>query len=189
MRHRTTTTGALAALTAAGLTGLTALTVPAGSASAAPTGPTTGPATGPVTVRERGIVLECTGSFGHRPVYTSLYENDQHGNVIQVLVGRDGHRVGGSRGDADGFLYRRHLRGAMQVAGSRAVVSGTARGVGDAVPVSEEIDDAGQHITSTGTHRSLATHLRLTWKGRSAPLTCGTAFRYDLRVTTASTTG
>jgi len=177
---------ALATGLATGLAGLIGVAGP--SAADAADAPTTarGAAT---TTHERGIVLECTGAVGRRPVYTSLYENSQHGNVIQVLVGRADHRLGGSRSDADGFLHHRRVRGAMRVGPARAVVSGTARRVGDPVPVSEEYDDAGQHITVTGTHRSLATRLHLTWKDRTVPLGCATAFRYDLQVTRESTVG
>jgi hypothetical protein len=190
MRTRPTTTGALAALATAGVTGLTGLLGPglaAADAADAP-GPDRGAATS-TTTHERGIVVECTGTFGRRPVYTSLYENNAHGNVIQVLVGRDGHRVGGSRSDADGFLHHGRVRGAMKVGPGRAVVRGTAHAVGDPIPVSEEHDDAGEHITATGTNRSLATHLRFVWQDRRVPLTCATAFRYDLQVTRESTVG
>jgi hypothetical protein len=140
-------------------------------------------ATAPTTTtRERGIVVECTGSIHGRSVYTSLYENNRYANVLQVLVGDDENQVGGSREDRDGFLERGRVKAAMKVDGRRALVSGTAHKVGPRIPVSEEYDDAGQHITSTGFHRSLDTDLTLTWRGRTVPLDCDTAFAYRLKV-------
>ncbi|CAI9414248.1 hypothetical protein [Nocardioides sp. T2.26MG-1] len=137
----------------------------------------------PTTTRERGLVIECTGTIKGRPVYTSLYENDTVRNTIQILIGDDGHQVGGSRDTDRDFRDGRQVRGTLKVAGRRALVEGTARKVGERVPVHEEHDDAGQHITIDGFHRRLATDLRLTWKGASAPLTCDNAFVYDLQVT------
>ncbi|HEU5036174.1 MAG TPA: hypothetical protein VFT70_04160 [Nocardioides sp.] len=141
----------------------------------------------PTTTHERGIVIECTGTIDGRAVYASLYENRTFGNEIQVLVGDDNHQVGGSRQDPDGFLRKGRVRGTMTVGGDRAVVKGTAHRVGDRIPVSEEYDDAGQHITTTGVHRSLDTGLRLVWRGDTAPLQCDTAFAYRLKVVKEST--
>ncbi len=138
------------------------------------------------TTRERGIVIECTGTIKERPVYASLYENDTVRNTIQILVGDDGHQVGGSRDTDQDFRTGRKVRGTLAVGGSRAVVAGTARQVGERLAVHEEHDDAGQLITIDGFHRRLKTDLTLTWKGTSAPLTCAPAFRYDLRVTKES---
>ena len=179
MRTTQLITGSLAVVATSALIGR-------GTPASASTAPG---ASEPTTTREKGIVLECTGAFGRRPVYTSLYENSAHGNVLQVLVGRDGHRIGGSRPDADGFLDHRRVRAAMKVGHRRAVIRGTARSVGDPVPVSEEHDDAGEHITVTGTNRGLATRLHFAWQGRTVPLVCATAFRYDLQVTRESITG
>lgn len=164
-------TGALAVVATSGLIGLGA------------------PATAgePTTTRERGIVIECTGTIKHRPVYTSLYENDTVRNTIQILIGDDGHQVGGSRDTDRDFRDGRKVRGVLKVGSSRALVEGTARKVGDPIAVHEEQDDAGQHITIDGFHRRLKTGLTLTWKGASAPLACGPAFVYDLQVTKEST--
>ncbi|MBI2244699.1 MAG: hypothetical protein HYU55_12425 [Nocardioides sp.] len=164
-------TGTLAVVATSGLVGLAA------------------PATAgePTTTRERGIVIECTGTIKGRDVYTSLYENDTVRNTIQIVIGDDGHQVGGSRDTDRDFRDGRNVRGVLKVAGSRAVVEGTARKVGDRIAVHEEHDDAGQHITIDGFHKRLATDLTLSWKGASAPLECGPAFVYDLQVTKEST--
>jgi len=161
------------ALTLAAASGLIGLGIPASADE-------------PTTTRERGIVIECTGTIKDRPVYASLYENDTVRNTIQILVGADGHQVGGSRDTDQDFRTGRKVRGTLAVGGSRAVIAGTARRVGDRIAVHEEHDDAGQHITVDGFHRRLKTHLVLTWKGAHAPLTCAPAFHYDLRVTKES---
>lgn len=164
-------TGALAVVATSGLIGLGA------------------PATAgePTTTRERGLVIECTGTIKDRPVYTSLYENDTVRNTIQILIGDDDHQVGGSRDTDEVFRTGRKVRGTLKVGDRRAVVAGTARKVGDRIAVHEEHDDAGQHITVDGFHRRLKTDLTLTWKGATAPLTCDNAFLYDLQVTKEST--
>ncbi len=164
-------TGALAVVATSGLIGL-------GSPATA---------SEPTTTRERGIVIECTGTIKGRDVYTSLYENDTVRNTIQILIGDDDRQVGGSRDTDREFRDGRQVRGVLKVAGSRAVVEGTARKVGGRLAVHEEHDDAGQHITVDGFHKRLATDLTLAWKGASAPLECSNAFVYDLRVTKEST--
>lgn len=181
MRSTTHLTGALAVLATTGLLGLGG----AAHATASDTARTGDPS----TTHERGIVVECTGGIRGRHVYTSVYENNRYGNEIQLLLGTGDHRVGGSRTDDDGFRHGHRVRAAIRVAGHRAVVTGTARQVGDRIPVSEEHDDAGQHITVTGFHHSLDTDLTLTWRGAAAPLTCATAFAYRLTVTRESTVG
>ena len=166
MRSTQLITGALAVVATTALTGV------GGAAQAAET----------TTTHERGIVVECTGTIDGRDVYASLYENDTYVNVLQVLVGDDAGQVGGSRQDRDGFLDQGRVTAAMKVDGRRALITGTARRVGDRIPVSEEYDDAGQHITTTGFHRSLDTDLTLSWRGDRAPLDCATAFAYRLTV-------
>jgi hypothetical protein len=141
----------------------------------------------PTTTRERGLVIECTGTIKGQAVYTSLYESNVASNTIQILIGDDDHQVGGSRDTDADFRTGRQVRGTLKVAGGRALVEGTARKTGARTPVHEEHDDAGQHITVDGFHRRLATDLTLTWKDATAPLTCDNAFLYDLRVTKEST--
>jgi hypothetical protein len=136
----------------------------------------------PTTSHERGVVIECSGTVQGRDVHASLYENDTYANVLQILIGDDDQQLGGSREDRDGFVDHRQVRAALKVGGHRALVTGTARRVGDRIPVSEEYDDAGQHITTTGFHRSLDTDLALRWRGHTAPLDCATAFAYRLEV-------
>lgn len=135
------------------------------------------------TIRERGIVLDCHGTIAGRPVYASVYENDVYGNVVQVVVGERGDRVGNSRSTTEDFLVDREVRATVRVDGHRAVVLGTARRVGKRTPVHEQYDDAGHLVTVDGTHRRLRNDLRLRWAGNAADLSCGDAFAYDLQVT------
>lgn len=132
--------------------------------------------------REKGILLECSGTWRGEDVFASLYENNTYGNTIQVVIG-DGDVAGGGRETTVPFKDGRDVRGVLKLKGKRAVVEGTARAVGPKKPVHEEHDDAGQHITIDGTHRRLANDLTLTWKGTTVPLDCDNAFVYDLQVT------
>lgn len=139
----------------------------------------------PTTTNEKGILLECSGTWRGKDVYTSLYENSPYGNTIQIVI--DGGDVaGGSRDTTQAFKVGRDVRGVLKLKGKKAIVEGTARAVGSKTPVHEEHDDAGQHITIDGTHRRLANDLTLTWKGTTVPLDCDNAFVYDLQVTKES---
>lgn len=139
----------------------------------------------PTVTNEKGILLECAGTWRGEEVYASLYENNTYGNTIQIVIG-DGDVAGGSRDTTTAFKDGRDVRGVLKLKGKKAVVEGTARAVGKKTPVHEEHDDAGQHITVDGTHRRLANDLTLTWKGTSVPLDCDNAFVYDLQVTKES---
>lgn len=136
----------------------------------------------PTTTNEKGILLECSGTWRGEDVYASVYENDTYGNTVQIVIA-DGDVAGGGRETTRAFKDGRDVRAVMKLKGKRAVIEGTARAVGKKTPVHEEHDDAGQHITIDGTHRRLANDLTLTWKGTTAPLDCDNAFVYDLQVT------
>lgn len=139
----------------------------------------------PTTTHERGIVIECSGTYRGHEVYTSVYENNTVKNVVQVVIGDD-DGLGAIRETAAAFRTGRDVRATLPLDGKRAVIAGTARAVGAKTAVHEEHDDAGQYITIDGTHRKLATDLTLTWKKRTVPLTCDDAFVYDLQVTKES---
>jgi len=140
----------------------------------------------PTTTNEKGILLECSGTWKGEDVYASVYENNLYGNTVQIVIA-DGDVAGGIRETTKAFKDGRDVRAVMKLKGKRAVVEGTARAVGKKTPVHEEHDDAGQHITIDGTHRRLANDLTLTWKGTTVPLDCDNAFVYDLQVTKEST--
>ncbi|MBB6625757.1 hypothetical protein H5V45_00355 [Nocardioides sp. KIGAM211] len=131
------------------------------------------------TETERGHLVECTGTIHGKDVYASVYENETYGNVFQLVVGEKGT----SREAAKPFLDGSDVRAVLTLAGKKAVVKGTADRVGKKLPVHEEMDDAGQHITVDGFHKRLATDLTLRWGSRTVPLDCDNAFRYVLEVT------
>lgn len=139
------------------------------------------------TSRERGVVIECGGSYRGDDLYVSVYENDLHANVFQVVVGDDG--LGTVRESVKGFVEKKQVRATLELDGRKVLVSGTAKPYGKKVAVHEEHDDAGQHIVVDGFHRKLRTDLTMRWKGRTVDLTCADAFRYDLQVTKTDTTG
>ena len=171
MRSSQLITGALAVVATSGLVG---------PGSAAYAGE-------PTTTHEKGLVLECSGTWRGSEVFASLYENSTAGNIIQVVIG-GGDVAGGSRQARHAFKDRHRVHGALRLEGRRAVVEGTARAVGRRTAVHEEHDDAGQHITVDGTHRRLASTLTLAWRGTTVPLDCAGSFLYDLSVTRASVT-
>ena len=140
----------------------------------------------PTITHEKGILLECSGTWRGHDVYTSLYENNTYGNTIQIVIA-DGDVAGGLRETTKAFKDGRDVRGVLKLKGKKAVIDGTARAVGKKTPVHEEHDDAGQHIIVDGTHRQLANNLTLTWKGTTVPLDCENAFVYDLQVSKEST--
>ena len=142
---------------------------------AAPASATTGT---PTTTVEKGVVIECTGRVGGQDAYVSLYENNRHGNVVQVNVGD-----GGAAREVRDIVRAGRARAAVRIDGSSARVTGTVRATGRRSAVHEEIDDAGEHIVSEGTHRALRTRLRISFRGETSRLACDNAFRYRLRVT------
>ena len=150
------------------------------AATAAPlaTDPATASAGTSTTTVEKGVVIECTGRLGGQDVYVSLYENNRYANVVQVGVGEDG----ASREVRD-IVRAGRARAGVRIDGSAARVTGRVRATGTRSAVHEEMDDAGQHIVSEGTHRALRTRLHVSFRGETSRLACGNAFRYRLRVT------
>ncbi|WP_435745766.1 hypothetical protein [Nocardioides sp. SYSU DS0663] len=176
MRTSTLLAGPVLGLAATTLVGLGATSAAATESSSEST-----------TTRERGTVIECGGSYRGQDVFVSVYENDAHMNVLQVVVGDDG--LGSSRQSAKGFVDGRNVRAALKLDGDKVRVTGSATPYGKRVAVHEEHDDAGQHIVVDGYHRQLRTDLTMTWRKQSVDLDCDDAFRFDLTVTTTDTTG
>jgi hypothetical protein len=162
-------TGALVA----GLAGsvLTGATTTSASASAAPE-----------WEPEHGIVIECTGNAQGLRVYTSVYENDPHGNTVQVVLGDPDDGNGASRNTDAKFLVDGVVNARVKVNGKRATIKGTAERYGARKKVYEEHEDAGYLIKVRGFHRKLDTDLVATYAGKTVPLTCSPAFYYDLEV-------
>ena len=115
--------------------------------------------------------------------YVSLYENDLHGNVVQVILDDDPARAAQSR--ASDILRAGEVRTGVRIGEHRARIRGTAHRVPVAqrTPVHEDMDDAGQHIVVDGFHRRLVNDLVLRYDGTRVPLTCAPAFAYRLTVT------
>ena len=173
MRSTQLTAGALAATATYALIGL-GIASPAGAAT---------------TTHEVGNVIECTATIKGRAVYASLYENNTYANVIQVVIGDDEDQVGNAREVADGFIHEKQVHGSLKVGGKRAVIDGYASRHGKRLPIHEQYDDAGQHITADGFHRRLAKDLTLTWRHRTTRLSCDNRFFYNLTVTKEDITG
>ncbi|MGC2999293.1 hypothetical protein ACPF8X_13250 [Streptomyces sp. G35A] len=170
--------GACATLLALGLTG---------AAQAAPRASDTEP----VITYEKGQVVECTAQLErYGSVYVSLYSNSVYGNHTQVVVGGDEPEYAGAAQPARLFQHGSirtvvplsPVDGRVESAGS-AVVHGRYAPVGEPTPYRDEVDDAGYHIVTTGTHQEISTRLTVRVLGEKAPLRCDNALAYDLKST------
>ncbi len=137
------------------------------------------------TVREHGVVLECTGEADGLSAYVNLYENSKYTNYLQVVL-NDDPELAASREPKD-LLANGEVRTAIRIDGHKARVTGTVERVGKRKAVHEEYDDAGNHIVADGYHRRLASDLVLKYDGSTVRLRCAPAFYYDLQVTTTPT--
>ena len=131
---------------------------------------------------ERGHVLECTGTWRTRPVFASVYENSEFGHEVFVHVGDDGDEVGATRRPPTPVTEDGEVAARVRLDGRRARLTGTAERFGKRIAVHEEFDDAGQRVVVDGFHKRLDAALTMTWRKKTVPLSCDTAFRYDLTV-------
>jgi hypothetical protein len=161
----------------AGLASAACLTTPAEAADSATGGST--------TEHQRGVVLECTGSNRAHSAYVDLYENNLHGNYVQVVLDAN-PRLAASRQPAD-IWNAGDVRTGVTIKHERARIVGTAPRTGRRHHVHGENDDAGNHIVSDGFHRRLDDHLVLRYDGHRMALSCSPAFFYSLDVTTTPT--
>jgi len=143
---------------------------------------TSAQAAAPEWKAEHGIVIECSGDAHGVQVWTSVYENQRYGNIVQVVIGGPDAGHGNSRNSDDKFLVDGVVKASVKVDGKRAAVKGTAERYGARSKVYEEFDDAGILIKTRGFHRQLETDLVATYAGKTVPLTCDPAFYYDLEV-------
>lgn len=181
-RRTTVRRTAALGLTVAGLAAATLASSPADAADDA-VGRATSAST---TEHQRGVVLECTGANRSHSAYVDLYENDKHGNYLQVVL--DGNpKLAASRQPAD-IWKAGEVRTRITIRHQRARVVGTAPKVGGRHHVHAENDDAGNLIVSDGFHRRLRDDLVLKYDGYRIALTCAPAFFYSLDVTTTPTT-
>ncbi|MCF2529637.1 hypothetical protein [Yinghuangia soli] len=152
-----------------------------------------------VTV-ERGHALGCQGSSAGVEVAVELYENSEFGTHASVFVQSPDGAYRGGYGPGDTGIFR-HGRIAAAVAlepmgepggaepgataaphSAEAVVTGTYVRSGRPTPVHEVIEDAGQTIVIDGLNTALRTAATVAVLGRTIPLTCDTAFAFDLLV-------
>lgn len=153
-----------------------------GSLAAGAAAVTAEPTQTTTTTHERGHVLECTGTWRTRPVFASVYENSEFGHEVFVHVGDDGDEVGATRRPTTPMIEDGEVAAWVRLDGRRARLTGTAERFGKRIAVHEEFDDAGQHVVVDGFHKRLAAALTMTWRKKTVPLSCDTAFRYDLTV-------
>jgi hypothetical protein len=131
---------------------------------------------------ERGIVLECQGEAHGLRVWTSVYENQRYGNVVQVVIGDPDDGNGSSKNTESKFLVDGVVKASVKVDGKRALVEGAAERHGARTKVYEQVSDAGFLIKTRGFHRPLLTDMGFRYAGTYVPLVCDTAFFYDLEV-------
>lgn len=137
------------------------------------------------TEHQRGVVLECTGANAAHSAYVDLYENNLHGNYVQVVLDGD-PKLATSRQPAD-IWDAGDVRTHVTIRDQRVRIFGTAPKVGGRTAVHETHDDAGNHIVTDGFHRRLADDLVLSYDGHRMALDCRPSFYYRLNVTTTPT--
>lgn len=195
MRRSTTTRalilgGALAGALTLGATQLATGDDVRTTAAAAPAGVTAGATADPkpaATETERGIVLEGTGAWRGQDVRVFVYENQRHGNTLQIVVGDpDGqHAIGAGEG-RDAYVTDGVLNVGLDVDGDLAVVKGTVTEAGAPLPVVEDQPD-GELVSSSGTHTPLRVQATFTYRGESVALQFPQAFGFDLASVRATT--
>jgi aryl-phospho-beta-D-glucosidase BglC (GH1 family) len=131
---------------------------------------------------ERGNVIECQGRKAGLTVRTTVYENHRYGNTVQATLGDPDLDIDGARQTTDKFLVDGVVRATVNVDGKRLVVKGTASRYGARIAVSESFDDGDMTVTTRGYQRNLRTDLVAKYDGKVVPLTCDTAFYYNLEV-------
>jgi hypothetical protein len=193
IRRTRGTLGAILGLTATAVTAL-ALALPTGATATAsepgdptptPTGTPTSEPTEPTseTTQEKGVLIECAGTWKGQPAMVSVYENRTYGNELVVAVGAEDSESFWITYPEGRMVRRGEIQQEGRMEGKRVVLAGRVVRDGEPVEVHEEREDAGQHIVVDGVHEPLAADLVLTWKKRNADLDCDNAFRYDLTVT------
>lgn len=172
----------VARLVGAAVLGTVALATPAGAQDDTTTGEGS-------TTRERGLVVECSGTWRDQPVLVTVHEDHPDLRELVLAVGKDDEEVVKVRTPGHRLVRHRGLRETGWLGGRRFDLDGVVVRDGEPVEVHEEHDDAGQHVVVDGVHHPLAATLTLTWRHRATTLGCADAYRYDLTVTRTGTTG
>ena len=136
----------------------------------------------PAWQSERGNVIECHGRAHGISIRASVYENHRYGNTVQVVIGDPDAGNGASRDSDDKFVVDGAVKASVKIGGKRVLIEGAAKRHGARTKVYDERDDAGFHIITRGFHRQLVTDMGARYAGKGIPLTCETAFHFDLEV-------
>lgn len=128
---------------------------------------------------ERGIVVEATSQDESAPVWLSLYENDRHGNSVQVMIGDPEDDLIGALDQPEPFVVDGAVDVVVDIAGQPARLTGTLTET-DRTRTVDPLQDAGEQLVVRGTQTQLVADLVLVYDGRSIPLAAAPAFAYDL---------
>jgi hypothetical protein len=133
----------------------------------------------PVTIEhQRGIVIEGTAVLNGEPVGISLYENQLHGDVLQVFF-PETDEVGAL--EQGPFVVDGRVDVTLDVDGRTVRLAGVVTETGE-TKVVEPVQDNGEQQVTKGTHTVLDADLALTVGRYSVPLeTNGFAFDLDVR--------
>ncbi len=133
-----------------------------------------------VSVRERGLVLEGTGTWRGQPVQVFVYENQKYGNSLQIVIGDpDGKHAIGSGEGRDAYVIDGVLNVGLDVDGDLAVVKGSVTESGDPKPVEESAPD-GELVTASGTHTPLLVEATFEYRGETIDLNFAKGYEFDL---------
>ncbi|MDO0909368.1 hypothetical protein QQM39_00345 [Streptomyces sp. DT2A-34] len=146
----------------------------------------------PVKTIEKGHALSCTGQSGGVSVAVDLYQNSAFGSHASLSVETPDGEYGGGYGPQDTPLFTngtiaadipvRELDDTAEPVGD-AVISGTYAAAGRPKPVHEVVEDpAGHYVITKGTNTPLRTVATVDVLGERLPLSCSTAFAFDLTV-------
>ncbi|MFH0241849.1 hypothetical protein ACGRHY_05280 [Streptomyces sp. HK10] len=183
------TRAALACLAAAGT--LTVFPAAAQAAESAEGG------SGPARTVERGYAVNCSGRSGDVFVAVDLYQNSAYGTHTGVVVETPEGEYGGGHGPGDTTLFSggaitadipvRRLDDSGEPAGG-ATVTGAYTAAGEPTRVHEAVEDpVGHYVITRGTNTPLDASVTVEVLGRTVPLSCSTAFAFDLTVVRVTT--
>ncbi|MGI5372811.1 hypothetical protein ACQEV2_00810 [Streptomyces sp. CA-251387] len=146
----------------------------------------------PVKTVEKGYALSCTGQSGSVTVAVDLYQNSAFGSHAGLSVETADGEFGGGYGPEETTLFSngmitadipvRKLDDTAEPVGD-AVISGTYVAAARPKPVHEVIEDpAGHYVITKGTNTQLRTVATVEVLGVRVPLSCSTAFAFNLTV-------
>jgi hypothetical protein len=168
--------GALVVLSAAGVAAAQA--APSGTADRSTASTPVVEHGSPTVEQQTGIVVEASGSARGITASVTLYENSEHGNSVQVVLGED--LIGYA--EPAGLVVDGAVNATVEIDGKQATVTGTLSPSGRPEKLVEPTQDAGEQVVTRGTHTPLVGDLTVTYDGVSVPLHLDTAFAYDLEV-------